>query len=134
MLAIKGIPGTFINAQTRRIWFIEDGEFWTGDVLVKKYKAKVFDGVLGLLVSQDPAGEGGQLLWHISISHRQGWRHSGEEVFTRLPTWDELKLAKYTFAPPEVAMAILLPAAGQPYVDDHPTCLHLWEVPRELAD
>ncbi len=86
MLAIKGIPGTFINAQTRRVRFVEDGEFWTGDVLAKKYTAKVFDGVLGILVSQDPAGAQDQLLWHISVSHRQGWKHSGEEVYSRLPT------------------------------------------------
>lgn len=131
---ILGIPGTFISDHVRKLRFVEEGNFQNGEITAKRYIAKVFDGVLGLLVSQDPAGRDGKLLWHISLSHRNGWRHSGEEVITRLPTWDELKYVKYTFAPPGVVMALLLPAAGQPYVDDFPTCLHLWEVPRELAD
>lgn len=134
MLKIDGIPGTFINPVTKKIRFIPGGEYRDGEVVAQRYSVEVFDGVLGLLVSRDPAGPGGELLWHISMSHRHGWKNNGEEVITRLPTWDELKLAKYRLIPADVVMAILLPAIGQFYVDDHPTCLHMWEVPRHLAD
>lgn len=134
MFTIQDIPGTFVNKETKKIRFADVGQLVMNGVIATKYSAKVYDGVLHVIVSQCPAGDGGKLLWHLSISHRQGWRHSGEEVFCRLPTWDELKLAKYKFIPPEIVMGILLPAKDQGYVDDHPTCLQMWEVPRELAD
>ena len=133
MFKIDGIPGTFLSQHVRKIRFAPTDQLIIDGVISQRYLANIFDGVLAVLVSRDPAGPGGQLLWHLSISHRNGWRNSGEEVFTRLPTWDEIKLARYRFIPPGVAMAMILPPDGKQYVDDHPTTLHLWEVPSELA-
>ncbi len=131
-MKIKGIPGTFLDERVASIQFFPSDSVEINGVMVQRYMAKVHDGYLCLMVSHDQCQEG--KIWHISMSHRERWDATSREIFTRYPTWDELKLAKYRFVPPGVVMAILFPAKGQYYVDDHATCLHLWEVPRELAD
>lgn len=132
-MRIKGIPGTFLDPRTKLIHFAPTGKYdLGGGHSAMTYTAKIHDGYLGLMVSRDPCEEG--FLWHLSMSHRSTWDQRGGEVFTRYPSWDELKLAKFRFIPEEVVMAILFPSHGQKYVNDHETCLHLWEVPRELAD
>ena len=133
-MKLKGIPGTFLDERTASIQFMPSMTIQLeGGASARQYMAKVHDGYLCLLVSRDPCPPEGSL-WHISMSHRKGWDQNSEEVFTRYPTWDELKLAKFRFIPPGIVMAILFPAKDQFYVDDHATCLHLWEVPKELAD
>jgi len=72
-------------------------------------------GKLKILVGQEPVYGPGTMTWHLSISHPK-----------RLPTWDELKMARYELLPDEVTMAMLLPPKAQ-YVDVHPNCLHLYE-------
>lgn len=54
--------------------------------------------------------------WHLSISTPD-----------RLPTWEELKQARYDLVPDRVTMAMLLPPKEQ-YVNVHPFCFHLWEI------
>lgn len=56
-------------------------------------------------------------LWHLSISHTD-----------RYPTWDEIKEARYRFVPDAVTMAMLLPPRRE-YVNIHPNCFHLHELP-----
>jgi len=55
-------------------------------------------GDCNILVSQEPLGPGGELWWHLSISHE-----------SRYPTWDEIKTARYELTPADVTMAMILP-------------------------
>lgn len=59
--------------------------------------------------------------WHLSIAHPR-----------RLPTWDELRDARYRFVPDAVVMAMLLPPKAD-YVNYHLYCFHLWEIRGEEA-
>ena len=56
-------------------------------------------------------------LEHMSVSHQ-----------SRYPTWDELKHLRYKLLPDAKTFAILFPPAAQ-YVNVHPNCFHLHEVP-----
>lgn len=56
-------------------------------------------------------------LLHLSLSHPR-----------RYPTWDEIKAVRYTLLPDEKTFAILFPPMAQ-YVNLHPNCFHLHEVP-----
>jgi hypothetical protein len=53
--------------------------------------------------------------WHLSIAHPR-----------RLPTWDEVREARYRFTPKEATMVMVLPRPEQ-YVNIHQYCFHLWE-------
>jgi hypothetical protein len=66
-----------------------------------------------IIVSQKDDG------WHLSISRTD-----------RLPSWEELRDARYELVPDGVTMAMLLPPRSQ-YVNVHDYCLHLYEVPGE---
>lgn len=54
--------------------------------------------------------------WHLSIAHP-----------TRLPTYDELKEARYKFLPDNCHMAQIFPPKAE-FVNLHPFCLHLYEI------
>ena len=54
--------------------------------------------------------------WHLSISHK-----------SRLPSYKELKEARYQLTPDDVIMAQLFPPQDQ-FVNAMETCLHLWEI------
>lgn len=108
-------PGTSLGAE---------GILWTrlpdtGPMRV--YVAEVPDGVLRALVSHEPEG------WHLSVSFSAILKDD-----LRLPSWDELKDARYRFVPDRAHMAALLPPRAE-WVDFHPTCLHLWEIPTDLG-
>lgn len=90
----------------------------------KAYQADVADGHLSVFVGQEPAGHAGEILWHISISHRT---NTNPPKPGRYPTWDEIRAAREAFTPDEVTMALLLPPRAE-YVNTHPTTFHLWEV------
>lgn len=68
-----------------------------------------------IIVGHEPLGPGGELRWHLSISHRN-----------RYPTWDEIKEARYRFIPDQVTMAMLLPPEDE-YVNVHNNTFHLHE-------
>ena len=63
------------------------------------------------LVSQQRVG------WHLSISRPD-----------RLPTWEEVRDARYALVPDEAVMALLLPPRDE-YVNVHAHCLQLYEIP-----
>ena len=57
--------------------------------------------------------------WHLSISHPR-----------RLPTWNEVRDARYLLLPADITMAMILPPPTQ-YVNVHPYCFHLHEIEGE---
>lgn len=57
--------------------------------------------------------------YHLSISHQK-----------RLPTYEELKEARYKFLPDEIYMAQIFPPKKE-FVNLHPFCLHLWQIKQE---
>lgn len=60
-------------------------------------------------------------LYHLSLAHPR-----------RYPTWDEIKAVRYALLPDERTFALLFPPMAQ-YVNLHPNCFHLHEVP-EMAE
>jgi hypothetical protein len=66
-----------------------------------------------VLVSRQRAG------WHLSISRPD-----------KLPTWEEVRDARYALVPDEATMALLLPPQSE-YVNVHAFCLQLYEIPGE---
>uniref|UniRef100_UPI003F49152D DUF7694 domain-containing protein n=1 Tax=Promicromonospora sp. CA-291202 TaxID=3240016 RepID=UPI003F49152D len=109
---IPAAPGTSLDDASGMLWT------QVPTFLGKAYAADVPDGTLHAVVTHEPQG------WHVSVSF------SG--AMLRLPTWDELKDARYRFVPDRAHMAALLPPRAE-WVDIHPTCLHLWEIPPETA-
>ena len=95
----------------------------------RAYQRNVEDGHLQVFVGREPLGPGGELRWHLSMSHRSSRivGISGNPLPGRLPTWDEIKEARYRFCPDEAYMAIILPPKSE-YVNVHPTTMHLHEV------
>jgi hypothetical protein len=83
------------------------------------HRRKVHDGVLTVLVSEEPQG------WHLSISHKH--RRPGMK---RYPSWDEIAQARYQFLPPSLTFALILPPLEQ-YIALHDTCFHLNQIPGE---
>ncbi len=71
--------------------------------------------------------------WHLSLSHNMMVRAPGApNTPGRFPTWDEIKEARYKFTPPDVNMALMFPPVDL-YYNRHETCLHLLEIPSNLA-
>lgn len=70
-------------------------------------------GSCRIIVSRDDGD------WHLSISRED-----------RLPSWEEVREARYALIPDEVTMAMLLPPQTE-YVNAHEFCFHLWQIPSE---
>lgn len=68
-------------------------------------------GPCHIIASQQKAG------WHLSISCEH-----------RLPTWEEVRDARYKIVPDEATMALLLPPRSE-YVNVHDYCLQMYEIP-----
>jgi len=85
-------------------------------------------GFLRVIVGQEPHG------WHLSISHNFSLVDpvTGGVLAGRLPTWEEIKEARYRFVPDHCVMAQILPPKSS-YIDLAKTALHLWELPVEVA-
>ena len=81
-----------------------------GMELVGLYKINTW---LHVIVTRD----GKKALWHMSVSHPR-----------RYPTWDEIREIRYAILPDNITMGMLLPPIAQ-YVNLHPNCFHLHEVP-----
>ena len=79
-----------------------------------KTGAFVFRDNMTVIVTIDPLEDGNS--WHMSISHKD-----------RSPTYEELKLARYTFIPDEVVMAQLFPPKKD-FVNFDPHCHHLFQI------
>jgi hypothetical protein len=69
-----------------------------------------------ILVSQQRAG------WHLSVSRGD-----------RLPSWEDVRDARYALIPDDAVMALLLPPRDE-YVNVHEFCLQAYEIPREYID
>jgi hypothetical protein len=118
---LPGIPGT-VSAEAKHLRWVKKREDSFDGVLLRHYEATTSDGILKACVSRDPAGKNGALLWHISISHRDRFDQPD-----RVPTWDEMKHAKYQLVSVDVCMVLIFPRKTATYVNLHDTCLHLWE-------
>lgn len=96
----------------------------------KAFMKEVEDGHLTVFVGQEPMPGGPK--WHLSISHRSSTllTPEGHPIPGRIPTWEEIKTARYKFCPDDVYMAMILPPMSE-YVNVHPTTMHLHEVPKE---
>ncbi len=69
-----------------------------------------------IIVSKQKAG------WHLSVSKPDS-----------LPTWEEMRDARYELIPDEATMALLLPPKLE-YVNVHDYCLQMYEIPGEYVD
>jgi hypothetical protein len=56
--------------------------------------------------------------WHLTISRPD-----------RLPSWEDVRDARYALIPDEAVMVMMLPPRGE-YVNVHEFCLQLYEIPR----
>ncbi len=119
---LAGIPGTLSPDVTHLRWIRHDDK-----PAGRTYRAETTTGLLWAIVSRDPAGVGGRVIWHISISHRD---RDGNP--NRVPTWDELKHAVYRLIPEDVCMVLIFPRRSAPYVNVYDTCLHLWESEKDI--
>ena len=90
------------------------------------------DGHLTVLVGREPFMKNGKLGWHLSMSHPSNTILSpiGSLAPSRLPTWDEIKDARYKFCPDSSYMAMILPPKAE-FINLHPTTMHLYEVEGE---
>ena len=116
------------------------------------YQRQVEDGHLTVIVGNEKVSED-KREWHLSISHRRSilgpvqdekFKNISPEVDQiislakvapipgRIPTWDEIKDARYEFVPDDVNMAMMLPPKRL-YMNLHPTTMHLYEIPVEFA-
>jgi hypothetical protein len=68
-------------------------------------------GSCRVIVSQQQGG------WHLSVSRPD-----------RLPSWEEVRDARYALVPDEAVMALLLPPRAR-YVNVHEFCLQAYEIP-----
>lgn len=73
-------------------------------------------GECHIFVAKEPIKQDGSMGWHLSISHP-----------SRLPTYEELKEARYKFCPDEVYMAQIFPPTSE-FVNLHSYCFHLYEI------
>lgn len=96
------------------------------------YQTMVDDGHLTVFIGREPLGPQGQMRWHLSISHRSSnlLNAHGNPLPGRIPTWDEIKAARYKFCPDDCYMAMILPPTSE-YVNVHPTTMHLHEIGRD---
>lgn len=91
----------------------------------RAFQKEVADGFLNLIVGLDPGGG-----WHMSISHADKTlvSPSGHMVpGGRVPTYEEIKEARYKFCPNEIYMAMILPPREE-FVNVHPTTMHLYQI------
>lgn len=88
----------------------------------KAFSKKIMDGYLTVFAGKEPTGADRKMLWHLSISHKRNRNDPG-----RIPTWQEIKEARYAFCPDGVYMAMILPPK-QEFVNLHPTTMHLHEI------
>ena len=72
-------------------------------------------GPCRVILSRDPSGRAGGLLWHLSIS-----------CSDRYPTWDEIKEARYRLLPNHLTFVMFLPPKEE-YVNALQNCFHLHE-------
>lgn len=85
---------------------------------LKGFQRNTDDGTLTVFAGPESTG------FHLSISFK---RFGDGSLPSRYPTWDEIRQARYAFAPQDITLAMLLPPKDE-YVNLHETTFHLWEV------
>ena len=106
---------------------------WQG---CKHYAKRLPDNSeLMVLVGREPRN-GGENVWHLSISCRYAQLSNlqGGALKKRIPTFEEIKEARYRFIPDEVNMGMLFPPKKYWVTLPDSVVIHLWEVPLECAD
>lgn len=108
---------------------------------VRVMQKEVEDGVL-IAIAEMRVGRDDSKVFpngrlHISISHNSKLRQQHEQIGEanipkRIPNWEEIKQVRQKFAPAELNMAIMFPPPEK-YVNIHSTCIHLLQIPVELA-
>jgi len=128
---IPKLPGTFFERHLKNArWSISR---MTGQMPhIRCFEMEVPDGILRVMLGREPFNNPedwseSNLAWHLSISHAHFYKDSKSWGFERCPTWEEMKHAKYSLCPSEVEMSICFPPASDRWIDNAPTCLHLWE-------
>jgi hypothetical protein len=53
------------------------------------------------------------------------WKHVSFSTRTRLPDWNEMKLVRETFFPPDAEVLQIFPPQAE-WVNTHPFTLHFW--------
>jgi hypothetical protein len=74
-------------------------------------------GQCSVIMSQEPFGQDGEYIWHLSIGHPN-----------RFPTWDEINNAEKKLRPKGVTMGILFAEPGHPAHSYSRNICHLWEI------
>ena len=103
----------------------------------KSYQKSVGPGFIICMVERRTKDDDKEVFpngrYHMSISHNiPTAAFTGQNTPGRYPTWDEIREARYKFVPHDVNMAIMFPPPDV-YYNRHTTCLHLVQIPVELA-
>ena len=114
MNAMQPIPGSFTDEDSKRIRWAKLDTINIDGIVATRYTADAKDGMLKAILSRDQIGDG--FLWHLSVSGPN-----------RLPSWDELKSAKYRLLHEDIPMVLIFPRRAAPYVNLHEFTLHLYE-------
>lgn len=101
----------------------------------KAYFKNLLDGSeLFVLVGKEPKNNGPDV-FHMSISCRSFISNKyGTPIQKRIPTFEEIKEARYRFIPNDVNMAMLFPPVEHWISLPNSCVIHLWEVPLECAE
>lgn len=63
----------------------------------------------------------------VIISIENGYLHLSISTPDALPSYAELKAARYVFCPDEIYMAEIFPPKSE-FINVHPYCRHLWQI------
>ena len=117
------VPGTFKNRPPKPMRdrsphaaYIESGLLGAGAIFAARYLM----GECTVILAREPVGPKRAYRWHLSVAHP-----------SRYPSWDEIKMARYSLGQLDgVTMAQLLPpiANESEWVNLHENCFHLHEV------
>jgi hypothetical protein len=67
---------------------------------------------------------------HLTIKSKLGFLHLSISRNDRYPSWEEMVQIAEMIAGPDLDMAMIKPRRSD-YVNEHPFCLHWWEMPVE---
>lgn len=103
---IEGIPGTVESGYREKpivqvpVSHAVEEKFiqMTGKTIEELGLKRFAMGACNIMTGREPAGKGGEFLWHLTIS-----------TPSRHPTWDEIKTARYRLLPLELTFGMLLP-------------------------
>jgi hypothetical protein len=91
---------------------------------------------LMILFAKEPHASREGKFWHLSISCRSTKLKNvgGGALGKRIPTFEEVKEARYKFLPFDINVAMMFPPKEHWITLPNSVVLHLWEVPLEMAE